>query len=464
MPFWTYDNLATWSGGRWRPAPPALPLSGVTNDTRVIQAGNLFVALRGTRADGHDFLGQAFAMGAGGALVACDARLPDPLPGPVLVVDDPLAALGRIAAGYRLTLSGTVVTGVSGSVGKTTVKELLASMLAAAWPTARSRGNWNNDLGLPLSLLAVEPTDRAAVLEVGISHPGEMAPLAGLLRPDWALISNIGPVHIEFFQNLEAIASEKAMLFEALTGRGAAVLDADGELAGALARRAPGRVVTISRQRVTADYFGTLPPRPGAPAGVTETASGECFKFRPPLPGDHHVTNTLLAIAAARGQGLAWSQIEAGLADFVAPPMRWQQLDVGGVMVINDAYNANPLSMAAALRTFADTPVAGQRWLMLGDMLELGVQAESSHAGIGRQAAAGPWAGLITLGPLAAQLAGAVRDAGARFPVLECTTHAAAARALAEHLHPGDAVLLKASRGMKLEEVLAAFKMVISKQ
>ncbi len=448
----------------WRQAPPARQLNGVAHDTRAIQPGALFVALRGTRTDGHAFLGQAFALGAAGALVARDARLPETLPGPLLVVDSPLAALGRIAAGHRLTLTGTVVTGVTGSVGKTTVKELLAAMLASAGPTARSRGNWNNDLGLPLSLLAVESTDRAAVLEVGISHPGEMAPLAALLRPDWAVISTIAPVHIEFFKNVEVIAREKAALFETLSGRGAAILDIDGEWAATLARCASERVVTISRRDRTAHYVGAPPARPGEPASVCETSSGERFAFHAPLPGDHHVTNALLAIAAARGQGLAWPQIEAGLAAFVAPHMRWEQLDVGGVTVINDAYNANPLSMGAALRTFAETPVAGGRWLVLGDMLELGAQGNAMHEEIGRQAAAGPWAGLIALGPLAARLAAGARAAGARFPVLECASHAAAAQALAGRVRPGDAVLLKASRGMKLEEVLVAFRIAKSEQ
>mgnify|MGYP000442268756 CR=1 FL=1 len=450
MPRFDPADLATWCGGVWT-RWPAAPVTGVCHDTRRLRGGELFVALGGAQTDGHNYVEHAFARGAAAALVS---RPPSGGRWPCLVVADTLRALQALAGGYRATLTATLV-GVTGSTGKTTVKELIAAMLAAAMPVARTPGNWNNELGLPLSLLAMEPTDRMGVFEVGISHPGEMEPLCAMLGPQWGVVTNVGPVHLEYFGSVSAIAEEKARLLQGLPVDGLAVLAADEEYFPTLRERAGCRVVTVATQGEGADYTLLAPASGRYEWTVVERQSGERRPLRVPLPGAHNRANALLALAVARQAGVEWDRLLTALAGFVALPMRWEQVEHGGVLFINDAYNANPVSMRAALRTFAELAAGGRKWLVLGDMLELGVAGDAEHLRLGREVAAGPWAGLITLGPLAARIAAGAEEAG--FPaaaIVRCDAATAAAAALVERLHRGDAVLIKASRGVHAEDVL----------
>jgi UDP-N-acetylmuramoyl-tripeptide--D-alanyl-D-alanine ligase len=303
--------------------------------------------------DGHDFVRQAAAQGAAGALVG--ATRAGGLAGgiPLLVVKDPALALRDLAAGYRRRLA-PVIVGVTGSTGKTTVKELIAAFLETTLPTARTRGNWNNEIGLPLSLLAMADDTRAGILELGISHPGEMDPLCRIAGPDWGVITNVGPVHLEFFESIEAIAREKGRLFSCLPAEGVAVVSRDEAHAEVLIGMASCRVVTTSL-RGEADYrLVRDDPRLGE-CDVRERATGESFTLQMPLPGAHNRHNLLLAIAVARGFGVAWPAIREALIRFVPPPMRWERREIQGVTVINDAYNANPVSMRAGARGYART-------------------------------------------------------------------------------------------------------------
>jgi UDP-N-acetylmuramoyl-tripeptide--D-alanyl-D-alanine ligase len=420
-----------------------------------VTPGALFVALRGARVDGHDLIPQAAARGAAGALVSAfraGSGLPADLP--LLVVPDPALALRELATGYRQRL-GPVIVGVTGSTGKTTVKELIAAFLETTLPTARTHGNWNNEIGLPLSLLAMADDTRAGVLELGISHPGEMDPLCRIARPDWGVITNVGPVHLEFFRSVEAIACEKGRLFGCLPADGTAVVSCDEAQAGLLSAMAGCRVVTTS-MRTDADF--TLvrdDPRRGECA-VRERASGETFAFHMPLAGAHNRHNILLAIAVARGFGVTWTAIGGALARFVPLPMRWERREIHGVTVINDAYNANPVSMRAAIGTFAEVELDGRKWLVLGDMLELGPTSLEEHAGLGRLAGGQSWAGLITVGTLGEHIAaGAVAAGMPAGQVFKCCSADEAADRLLERVRPGDGVLVKASRGRHLEEVVA---------
>lgn len=451
MPHFTPGDLARWSAGAW-PRAPAVPLTGVSIHTQTLKAGDLFFALPGTRADGHAFVGAALARGAAGAVVRADfaATQPD---WPLLVVADPAQALRAIAAGYRQTLPAEFIA-VTGSVGKTTAKEMLADLLATRGATARSRGNFNNELGLPLSLLAVEPATQFGVFELGMNHPGELAPLVQLLHPQSAVVTTVGPVHLEFFDSVRAIAQEKAAVLRALPARGLAVLAADDAWFEVLRAAAPCRVVTVALDG-DADYMGQFDAAQLTAFTVLERATGETAQLENALPGEHMVRNALLAVAMARAHGVPWAGIRAALINFKPVAMRWEQRVMGGVTVINDAYNASPPSMRAALKTFAQLPVAGAKWLVLGGMRELGPTAEAEHRELGGEIATGDWAGLITVGALGGWIAAGAAEAGMLPHTLFREAHcAAAACELLQRVRPGDAVLVKASRGEKLEAVI----------
>jgi len=457
MPNFDAQEMAQWAGGQWLGGMPGA-IAGVSIDTRTLKPGELFVALRGPSFDGHSFVGEAFARGAAGAVINARARVGPPVAGPLLHVPDTARALREMGCAYRRRIRAEIVA-VTGSIGKTTVKEMVSDVLAQRLPTARTRGNWNNDLGMPLSLLAMAPETRVGVFELGMNHPGELAQLCRLLQPDWGLVTTIGPVHLEFFESVEAIAAEKSVLLRSLPPGGVAVLRNDEPYFEMLRSAAPGRVITLALSGA-ADYLCSPPDAHGTIA-IHERSTGASCRLQAPLPGAHHAANALFAAAVGRAHGLAWEDIRAALERYRSPPMRWEQQGVGGVTVINDAYNANPVSMAAALRTFAEMPVTGGggRWLVLAGMLELGPSAELFHRDLGKSLAPGPWAGIITVGSLGAVIARGATDAGVRAArVFACPDHAAAAEVLARRLQPGDTVLLKASRGQRLEQVLALWK------
>lgn len=448
MPELNPRDLASWSGGVWEPAEPAR-IDGVSNDTRTIGPGMLYVALKGERFDGHDFVGSAFAKGASAALVARDYA--GTSGGPLLRVADTGDALRRIAQGYASQVGPELVV-ITGSAGKSTAKEMIAQILARQFATAWTRGNWNNDIGLPLSLLVMEPGTRIGVFEVGTNHPGEIAGLCRLVKPTWGVITNVGPVHIEFFGTEQAIAEEKGMVLRALPRHGTAVLNRDDKFFDYWRSITPCHVVAVSLAG-DADYV--CRERGDVRVVVEECRTGERVAFRPSVPGAHNVTNAMMAIAVARGHGVPWDTIRAGLEGFRQLPMRWEECLADEVRLINDAYNANPVSMRAALNTFAELPCPGRRWVVLSGMLELGEHEAAEHAALGAFAAAGPWHGVVTVGRLGALIADAARaaglDAGRLFP---CSSNEVAADLLRRELRGGDAVLFKASRGMRLEEIV----------
>lgn len=445
--------MASWCGGTWKPPLP-VSVCGVSTDTRTIQSGSLYVALRGPLHDGHDFIPEAFKRHAAAAMVERSSAAAKGQPGPLLLVGDTLKALRDIASGYRSTLSGEILA-VTGSVGKTTVKEMIADVLATSAPTARTHGNWNNEIGLPLSLMAMEPGDAYGVFELGMNHPGELEPLCGIARASWGVITNVGPVHMEFFDSVESIAREKATVFRCLPRDGTAVLSRDEAMFDLLASAASCRVVTTGIRR-DADLQGILDrERPGH-FSVIERATGERAEFQLPLPGEHVVANALLAIAVGRLHGLPWDNLKAAMGHYKPPPMRWNRSSFGGVVVINDAYNANPMSMKSALLAFGQTPVKGRRWLVLGGMRELGEAERREHEALGAEIARGDWAGLVTIGPLAAMTAEAASSGSLK--VFRCEDHAGAASILAQGVKAGDAILLKGSRGEQVEKVLDLWK------
>lgn len=453
---YTPHELASWSGGRWTRQPSA-PLAGVSTNSKAVAPGSLFVALKGLKHDAHAFVPQAVRGGAAAAVVRSDYAWPDgegaePC---LLRVADPNRALSDLAAGYRRAVGARVV-GVTGSAGKTTVKEMTAQLLSTLGPTARTPGNKNNEVGLPLSLLAMPRDTRYGVFEAGMNHPGEIAPLCATMRPDCGIVTNVGPVHLEAFGSVSAIADEKANLLRCLPKDGMAFLDRDGAQYEYLAAQAPCEVVDVA-VRGDAEFRAEGVDLASGTFAVRERGAARGELVVTGLPGVHNVSNALLATAVARRLGASWDAIREAFLRVPRSPMRWEVSELRGVHVINDAYNANPMSMKRALETFAKWPCGGRRVALLGDMLELGAADEESlHMETGRDAAeagvdelflvgtrANAW---MRLGALGARLAPG--------RVHACADNGDAARRLSVLLRPGDTLLLKGSRGMTLETTL----------
>ncbi|MBN1268073.1 MAG: UDP-N-acetylmuramoyl-tripeptide--D-alanyl-D-alanine ligase [Kiritimatiellae bacterium] len=458
MPVFSPDDLAAWSGGSWA-GGPAPSVSRVSSDTRTLQPGDLYIALRGGRHDGHEFAEEAFRRGAAAAVVARDRAGGLAHLGPLLAVDETHRALRDIASGHRAQLGARMIA-VAGSIGKTSVKEMTADILAQAGPVARTCGNWNNDIGLPLSLLRMEPEDRYGVFEVGMNHPGELAVLCDVLKPAWAVMTTVGPVHMEFFESVGAIAREKATVLESLPRDGLAVLSADDAWFDLFQGCTPCRIVTVSlKGEREADYAGVRNPEGNGSLTVRERATAETHVYAMPLPGGYVKENALRAIAVGREGGVPPEAIAQALRNYRPPAMRWNELTLDGIFFVNDAYNANPVSMREAIKTFGVVPVRGRRWLVLGGMRELGSLTESEHLALGREIAYGDWAGLVAVGELAAGIAqGASGEGWPDGRVIRCANPSEAARALRGLVAAGDAVLLKGSRAEHMEDVLSEWQ------
>ena len=440
MPRFLPEELSKWVSSPWKNGFPGVPITGISHDTRTLEPGNLYVAIRGENHDGHQFLHQAFERGAVGVLVA---RSNLDIPCPFLRVADTLDGLWALARGYRKKWQGTVV-GITGSVGKTTVKEMCAAVLATRGATHATSGNFNNHIGLPLTMLAMPEDAAFGVFEIGMNHPGEIAPLAQLLQPEIGILADIGAAHQENFQSLEGIAREKAQLIEQLPPDGLALLDRGSEWFALLSGSTRARIRTFAIGG-PADYSGR------------ETPNGELevngFSYAMPLPGRHIARNALRAIALGLELGIEPPRIAEALLRFKLPPMRWEETETGGIRFINDAYNANPLSMRASLETFARLPGNGKKWVVVGGMRELGASAEKEHARLGRLIDRLGFDGAIAVG----KLARSIQCEGGQ-PFFHTLEPAEAADILKRNLLPGDRVLLKASRGERLERVLEHLK------
>jgi len=348
-----------------------------------------------------------------------------------------------MAGGYRKKWVGTVV-GITGSVGKTTVKEMCASVLEMLGKTHRTAGNYNNHIGLPLTMLRMPQDARYGVFEIGMNQVGEIGPLSDLLQPKIGIITDVGGVHLENFKSIEEIAREKARLAEQVDCSGMVILDRDSPWYTLLRRRVLAHVVTISLEGI-ADYVGRK-----VGDGVLEVNG---YKFRMPLPGEHVMRNALRAIALGLELGLKPEEVATGLGRFKLPPMRWEKSTVRDIKIINDAYNANPISMRALVQTFSNLSGYGKKWVVLGGMSELGPSSDEEHALLGQYIDGLNLDGVITVGALGK---GIVCHSGR--PFFQCNDAEEAAVVLKENLVAGDCMLLKASRSERLEQVLERFK------
>lgn len=451
-------DVVKWTGASVQGAP-CESCASVTQDSRSVKPGALYVALRGARFDGHAFVPDALQKGAVAALVEAGRELPGVPSGATLLrVPDTYAALTRLAAGWRSTFHApeTRLVGLTGSSGKTTTRTMTATLLAASGrKVASTSGNLNNHVGLPLSLLAMEPGTAFGVFETGVSHPGEMDALAGTLRPDAVIVTNIGTAHIEFFRTKAGIAEEKGKLLASLPPDGFAVLNTETDCFENLAGRTAARKVTVSFNRRDADFFGELRDGSRGILWVRERETGCETLLESGLPGMHNAADLLSAFATARAFGVSPDACVEGLRSLSLPGMRWREEMRDGVRIVNDAYNANPDSMAASVRTFLGLPCAGRRLLVLGDMYELGELAEPMHRGIGDLIAECRPDGVLFVGGLmAAAREQAIRRGFPEDRALWAATAAEAAPKLAAWTRKGDSVLLKASRGVALEKLL----------
>jgi len=423
----------------------------VTVDSRTVGPGDLFVALPGERVDGHDFLGAAAAAGA----VAAITTRPDPAL-PTVVVDDPVAALGRLAAAVhaRLAAAGLQTIGLTGSSGKTSTKDLLGQVLATAGPTVSPPGSYNNDIGLPLTVLSADEDTRFLVLEMGSRGPGHIARLCRVARPEVGVVLNVGSAHLGEFGSAEVIAQAKGELVEALPQHGTAVLNADDPRVLGMAPRTRARVVTTGRA-VDADVRATgVVLNDEGRAHFTLRVSGEMHSVGLQVVGEHQVANALSAAGAALAVGLTPADVAAALSQ-ARSRSRWRmevERRPDGVTVVNDAYNANPESMRAALAALAALP--GQRRIaVLGAMAELGPGGGEEHERLGRDAAAAGVDLVVAVGVDAVGIASGAAAAGRRpgEESVHVPDRAAARELLSEVLRPGDVVLVKASRSYGLE-------------
>ncbi|NLB55812.1 MAG: UDP-N-acetylmuramoyl-tripeptide--D-alanyl-D-alanine ligase [Lentisphaerae bacterium] len=449
----TADELSDWTRGSWLFGKPT-EITGISSDTRTIEKGNIFVALQGDNFDGHKFLRQAHEAGASSAIVDRAALDVSDRFMPLLVTGDTKKSLLMAAHGYRQKLAMTVV-GVTGSAGKTTVKEMTAEVLSSKYKTARTRGNWNNDIGLPLSLLGAGLKTDMGIFELGTNHPGEIRALSSVLLPDIGIVTCVGAAHIEHFGSVRNIAIEKSELFKSLPSSGVAILNRDDEYADILKKSVSCRFLTVSLKN-KADFYGTEDIDGGY--RFYRAATNESISVKLNLYGVHNYLNALFAMAAGCLAGVDLDDIRLRLEGFKSLPMRGEKIELRGVSFINDAYNANPVSMRASVRGFAELERSGEKWLVLSDMLELGDFSESAHKELGRYIAQWDWAGLIVFGSFGGLIGeGAIEKGFSREKVFLFLSSEEIAGFLSIRLSPGDIVLLKASRSMNLESVIKEF-------
>lgn len=447
-------EVARITGGTLYPADAKGEVRGVSTDSRTIKEGNLFVPLRGPNFDGHDFLTLAVRNGAAACL---SEDVVNGLPVPVIVVKDTLKALGDLANSIRNSFSGPVVA-VTGSSGKTTTKEMLAGILSLKSSGLLTEGNFNNLIGLPLTLFRSRDEFEWMVLEMGMSARGEIARLCEIGLPTVGIITNIGPAHLETLQGMEGVARAKGELFEALPEDGYAIVNADDEY-----------VVNLPvANKVKKVFYGTSETAEIRAESIIARGSGVIFRLLTPdgnwpvqlkIAGRHNVGNALAAAAAAYVLGIDGRTIARGLEQFQPCCGRMETISLGcDVLLLEDSYNANPLSVHAALQTLSEMNGLGQHIAVLGDMLELGSQSAVLHQEVGRQAAKLVDT-LIVMGEMNDDVAKGYFEGGKTAEkIKKVSSHEEAINILRDMIQPGDRVLVKGSRGMRMEKISKALR------
>ena len=458
LPFLARD-AADWTGGDLLQGEEATRFDGVSIDSRTVAPAQLFVAIRGPAHDGHLFVEGALAAGAAGVLIERGRALPiAATPAlPVIAVDDTTRSLGALAAGHRRCFKGPVVA-ITGSNGKTTTKEMCAAILSQSAPCLKSRGNLNNEFGLPLTLLERAADHRALVVEIGMNHRGEIAPLAAIARPTVAVVTNVGTAHIEFLGSRDEIAAEKGDLLAALDEDAVAVLNADDHRVMALAERTRARILRFGQHaeaEVRAQRITSLGERGFAFDLVTDSD-------RVPVHvaglGEPTVWNALAASAAALAADASLASVSEGLARYQPISGRMERVPLPrNIILIDDTYNANPQSMEVALRSLTELKGKSRGVAVLGDMGELGDSAGAAHRATGALVAELGLDFLFALGRFASEIAEGATEAGMSPDRVHVgTSHDETSGELRQILQGNDWVLVKGSRSMQMERVVEA--------
>ncbi len=464
------NTLAAMAGGTLRGLPSAPPVTHICTDSREADGNTLFCAIRGERVDGHDYMAKAASLGCSAFL--CE-RLPADMPSAcaAILVPDTVEAMGRLAGARRAgDLCGLPVAAVTGSVGKTTTKEMIYAVLSSVRKTFKKDGNYNSTIGLPLSFMEISPEVDAAVLEMGMSSRGEIAAMTTAVRPDLAVIANVGSSHLEHLGTRENIARAKLEIAQGLRAGGTLLINGDEPLLASLGQDFDGekpvipqgiRVLRLSLAGAEeADYRAcNITARDGGMGFELATPAGTWHDLWIPAMGEHLVWAAAFAAAVGQLQGMTEGQVKTGLAAYRPADMRQNTRTLAGVTIIEDCYNAAPESMCAALRVLHLTP-ATRRIAVLGDMRELGDNTEALHRGVGAEAVRQGVDLLVAVGELGRSIALGAMDAG--FPaeavrlVPATEDYPAAAQWLSGELGAGDCVLFKASRAMALEKIAEA--------
>lgn len=425
--------------------------TGVSTDSRTVREGEVFVALRGENFDGHKFLAEAFEKGCAAAIVDGSAKLDPVQTMPLLIVDDTTRALGELAYYYRSKFDIPIVA-IGGSNGKTTTKEMVNAVLGGKYRVLSTEGNLNNHIGVPLTLFKLEKKHQVAVVEIGTNHPGEIKYLCNIIEPTHGLITNIGKEHLEFFNTLAGVAKEEGALFDSLAKRKGTIafVNVDDKRLLTKAKKVKTKVlygfstkkVSVYGTRVSMNEFGA--------AKITFSAKSakRAVAVQLAIPGEHNAQNALSAAAVGLTFKVSTQKIKIALEKFAPASKRMEIVNINGVIVYNDTYNANPDSMAEALRTLAALNVSGKKIAVLADMKELGAASPTEHARIGKAAQGLDY--LFTFGEMA-------KDIHNSSPVVN-KFHYDQKNMLAEYLSelasPGDAILVKGSRSMKMEDIV----------
>ena len=459
---WTIAQVAGAVGARpGAGLDPVARVAGVSIDSRTVRAGELFIAIHGPRHDGHDHVAAALERGALAALVAESrfAQYPAAVRDRCIPVADTFAALKQLARAVREAWGGKIA-GVTGSVGKTTTKEILAALLGARFRVLKSEGNFNNEYGLPLTLFRLDETHQAAVLEMGMSRRGELARLAEIARPDVGVVTRVAPAHLEFFASVDEIAVAKRELIEGLNGRDSvAVLNADDPLVSAFASHAPGRVLTYGIEHAADFRAEAIEDRGAMGSSFVLEENGKRVRLELALAGRHVISNALAALAAASVWGIGEAEAQDVLGGLQAPAMRGELLRFNnGAALINDSYNSSPAALHAMIKVLAATPEYRRRILAAGEMRELGTSSPQLHREAGSFAAkTGKIDWIIGVEGDAAQIVeGAVSGGLSKAQTKFFPSSEQAAEFLSEFVAPGDLLLVKGSRGVKMERIVEA--------
>ncbi len=444
----TLQQAAVWCGGKIDAKYADVEFLGAGNDTRKLEPGQLFVALQGAR-DGHEFIEAAFEKGAAAVLCThCDGDYP------AIVVPDTRLALGDIARQERLRI-GMKVVGVTGSVGKSTTKEMIAAVLQSKYKVSRTPANHNNDIGMPMAILAMPEDTQVAVVEMGMNHFREIAYLSGIAKPDLAVIINIGTMHIEHLGSMEGILQAKLEILEGMPNEGKLIVNGDDSLLWNLHKQRTLRPVYFGVHNAECSILGSEIQENPESISFWVSSEGENFSVELPLVGQHYIPDALAAVSIGLELEVEPEQIAKSLAQFQNMAGRQEIFKTGEYTIIKDCYNAGPESMAAALAVLGSKP--GRKIAVLGDMLELGVSASAEHYRVGRLAA--EKADLVfAFGPNSPRVIhGAITGGLDEGKVMAFEDRDKLAQALQQIAKPGDVLLFKGSRGMQMELILEKF-------